>query len=89
VRRKADVVFTRAKVAVYVHGCFWHRCPVHATRPKANAEWWAEKLARNVERDADTRRLLQNAGWTVIEVWEHEEPARAAAKIRGVVLGVD
>ncbi len=84
-RRKADIVFTRAKVAVYVHGCFWHRCPLHATRPKSNAAWWEEKLSRNVERDADTRQQLEAAGWVVVEVWEHEAPKDAARRVQDVV----
>jgi DNA mismatch endonuclease, patch repair protein len=55
-RRRADIVFTSARVAVFVHSCFWHGCSEHGTKPKANAEWWAEKLQSNVTRDADTRQ---------------------------------
>lgn len=84
-RRRADVVFTKAKVAVYVDGCFWHRCPQHATAPKANAEWWAEKLDTNVRRDRDTDRVLQEAGWRVIRVWEHEDMAEAANRVATAV----
>lgn len=76
-RRRADIAFTRAKVAVFVDGCFWHSCPEHGTAPKANAEWWAAKLARNVERDRDTDDRLRQAGWIVVRVWEHE-PVHAA-----------
>ncbi|MGM7420847.1 very short patch repair endonuclease [Cellulosimicrobium sp. CpK407] len=79
-RRRADIVFTRAKVAVFIDGCFWHSCPQHATRPKANAAWWAEKLARNVARDRQTDSDLRSAGWRVVRVWEHE-PAVIAADI--------
>lgn len=86
VRRTADIVFTRAKVAVFVDGCFWHRCPEHGTLPKTNADWWAAKLARNGERDADTGRLLSEAGWTVLRVWEHEDPQDAADRVRLAVL---
>lgn len=78
IRRKADVVFTRAKVAVFVDGCFWHDCPEHGSAPKANADWWREKLATNVRRDRDTDERLCAAGWTVVRVWEHEPPALAA-----------
>ncbi|MGW4240875.1 very short patch repair endonuclease [Nocardia sp. NPDC004722] len=77
-RRRADLVFPRRKVAVYVDGCFWHSCPEHATRPKNNARWWAEKLAGNVARDRDTDSRLAAAGWTVVRVWEHESPESAA-----------
>ena len=85
-RTRADVVFTKAKVAVYVDGCFWHRCPQHATAPKANAEWWGEKLDTNVRRDRDTDRVLHEAGWRVIRVWEHEDMAEAAARIAAVLM---
>ncbi|WP_067718427.1 very short patch repair endonuclease [Nocardia yamanashiensis] len=77
-RRRADIVFPRRKVAVYVDGCFWHSCPEHATFPKNNAEWWAAKLAGNVARDRDTDARLIAAGWTVVRIWEHERPDTAA-----------
>ncbi len=80
-RRRADVVFTRSRVAVFVDGCFWHRCPEHATAPKANAEWWAAKLDANVARDRDTDRTLGEAGWRVIRIWEHENMSEAATRI--------
>ncbi|MET0197261.1 MAG: very short patch repair endonuclease, partial [Rhodococcus fascians] len=78
-RRRADVVFPRRKVAVYVDGCFWHSCPVHATKPRNNAQWWADKLAANVARDRDTDARLEAEGWTVVRVWEHEPVTDAAA----------
>lgn len=84
-RRRADLVFTRAKVAVYVDGCFWHRCPTHATIPKANRDWWATKLEMNVRRDRDTDQRLAEAAWTVLRVWEHEPPDAAADRIALVV----
>src|SRR4051794_40647155 len=85
-RRKADISFPKERVAVFVDGCFWHSCPQHATRPRANAEFWAEKLARNRTRDRDTDRRLAEAGWTVVRVWEHEAPARAADFIEREVM---
>lgn len=84
-RRRADMVFRSARVAVYVDGCFWHRCPEHATSPKANSEWWAEKLATNVRRDRDTDQRLAEAGWLVIRIWEHEDVTEAAARIEEAV----
>ncbi|MGQ0846836.1 MAG: very short patch repair endonuclease [Sporichthyaceae bacterium] len=81
VRRKADVVFTKAKVAVFVDGCFWHNCPTHGTWPKANAEWWREKLEGNTARDRNTDERLAEAGWTVVRIWEHEVPEEAATKV--------
>jgi len=87
-RRRADLVFTRARVAVYIDGCFWHRCPLHATTPKANREWWIEKLDANVARDRDTDRRLAEAGWTALRVWEHEDVEEAADRIERAVRGV-
>lgn len=81
-RRRADLVFPRLKVAVYVDGCFWHRCPDHATDPKNNAQWWAEKLAANVTRDRDTDMKLAANGWQVVRIWEHEAAATAADKVQ-------
>jgi DNA mismatch endonuclease (patch repair protein) len=77
-RRRADIVFARSKVAVFVDGCFWHSCPEHGTSPKSNAGWWADKLEANRRRDAETDRVLTAAGWTVVRVWEHEDPDMAA-----------
>ncbi|MFC9893051.1 very short patch repair endonuclease [Nocardia sp. NPDC127579] len=84
-RRRADVVFPRLRVAVYVDGCFWHRCPQHATDPKNNAEWWAAKLAANVTRDRATDAALRAAGWQVVRIWEHEDPGRAADRVQAAV----
>lgn len=81
-RRKHDIVFTRAGVVVEVLGCFWHRCPHHGTAPKANAEWWQAKLDANVARDRRTARELKQAGWTLVRVWEHESPGRAADRVQ-------
>lgn len=85
VRRRADIIFTRVRVAVFVDGCFWHCCPEHGTWPKSNAEWWRQKLLGNQQRDRDTDRRLRDAGWTVIRVWEHEEPEVAAERIFNVI----
>jgi DNA mismatch endonuclease (patch repair protein) len=77
-RTRADLVFVSARVAVFVDGCFWHGCPEHRTWPQANAEWWRRKLEGNVERDRRIDAALEQAGWVVVRVWEHE-PADAAA----------
>jgi DNA mismatch endonuclease (patch repair protein) len=74
-------VFGSQRVAIFVDGCFWHGCPVHATRPKANSAWWLAKLDANWKRDRDTDLRLTEAGWQVIRVWEHELPADASARI--------
>lgn len=70
-RRTIDIAFTRAKVAVFLDGCFWHGCPEHGTAPRANAAWWSEKIKTNRRRDADTTAHLERLGWSVIRVWEH------------------
>jgi DNA mismatch endonuclease, patch repair protein len=80
-RRRADVILRRARIAVYVDGCFWHSCPEHATVPKSNREWWEAKLAANVDRDRKTDRDLADLGWEVVRVWEHEDMEAAAARI--------
>ncbi|WP_304804050.1 very short patch repair endonuclease [Nocardioides sp.] len=77
-RRTIDIAFTRVRLAVYMDGCFWHGCPTHVHRPKANREWWDWKIARNRERDEDTTRRLEEAGWRVLRVWEHVPPTTAA-----------
>jgi len=84
-RRRADLVFTRVRVAVFIDGCYWHGCPEHATAPKANAEWWAEKLSANVRGDRDTDSRLGEAGWLVVRIWEHEDAEKAAERIEQVV----
>lgn len=84
-RRTADLVFTRARVAVFLDGCFWHGCPDHHTVSATNAAFWSEKVAKNRARDAETTRLLTGAGWTVLRIWEHEDPATAAARVAAAV----
>jgi DNA mismatch endonuclease (patch repair protein) len=70
-RCKADVVFPRQKVCVFIDGCFWHRCPAHFKLPKANSAWWEEKIQATVERDGRQQQLLESRGWTVLRFWEH------------------
>ena len=69
---KVDVVFPTAKVALFIDGCFWHRCHEHATTPKRNSDYWLAKFRRNIERDHENTIKLQNLGWRVIRIWEHE-----------------
>jgi len=83
--RRADIVFRSVKVAIFVDGCFWHGCPIHGTQAKANAEFWRLKIKRNKERDVDTSRRLEDAGWKVVRVWEHEDPEKASGKICKIV----
>ncbi|MBW9120767.1 very short patch repair endonuclease [Microbacterium trichothecenolyticum] len=80
-RSRADIVFTRRRIAVFIDGCFWHRCPIHGTAPKANAAYWGPKLDRNVERDSDVTAALTAADWIVLRFWEHEDPTAVAQRI--------
>lgn len=84
-RRSIDICFTRLKVAVFVDGCFWHRCPIHSVDVKNNSAWWVEKLARNVQRDWETSRWLEDEGWTVVRVWEHEGVVEARQRVTNVL----
>ena len=87
-RTRGDIVFTRKRLVVFVDGCFWHGCPQHATAPKANAEWWREKLAQNIARDRRVDEHLGELGWAVLRIWEHEPVAAAVSRIRAT-LGAD
>ena len=82
---RPDVVFTRARVAVFVDGCFWHGCPHHQVVPKSNPDYWIPKLRRNVERDREAGAALEDDGWTVLRFWEHEDLAQAVATIARVL----
>jgi DNA mismatch endonuclease (patch repair protein) len=84
-RRRADIVFTRQRVAVYVDGCFWHGCPEHGSTPRTNTTYWLAKIRRNRERDTETDAALREAGWNVVRVWEHDEPLDAALRVAEVV----
>jgi len=75
---RPDIAFTRARIAVFVDGCFWHRCPIHGTAPKNNRTWWAAKLDANVARDRRKDQNLRDLGWLPIHIWEHEDPVIAA-----------
>jgi DNA mismatch endonuclease (patch repair protein) len=84
-RREADVVFTRARVAIFVDGCFWHGCPIHGTQPKRNSSFWRDKILLNQVRDAETDSRLEEASWVSLRVWEHESISEAADRIESVV----
>lgn len=85
VRWTADLAFTRANLAVFVDGCFWHGCPEHYKEPRTNAGYWIPKIARNRERDAQFDELLREAGWTVIRAWEHADPFEVADRVEALL----
>ena len=80
-RRTADIVFRKARVAVFIDGCFWHGCPQHYKEPKTNTDYWRAKIAGNGQRDRQTDELLFEAGWLVLRFWEHEDPNEIADAI--------
>ena len=80
-RLRVDIVFTRARVAVLIDGCFWHGCPEHHRPARTNGEFWAAKIAGNRERDDRLDAMLRAAGWTVLRFWEHEDPDVVADSI--------
>ena len=87
-RRRADLVFARRRVAVFVDGCFWHGCPEHGTQSRSNAVFWHNKISTNKARDADTSRRLTELGWTVIRIWAHEAPREAADRIETLLANL-
>lgn len=80
-RTRADIAWRGLGLAVFIDGCFWHGCPEHATRPAANADWWAQKLDANIARDRRTDAALAQRGWTVRRFWEHQPPDAVADEI--------
>jgi DNA mismatch endonuclease (patch repair protein) len=74
-RGDVDIAFPRARIAIFIDGCFWHSCPQHATRPATNLEWWKAKLDATIDRDQRTNADLTDANWTVLRFWEHESVA--------------
>jgi DNA mismatch endonuclease (patch repair protein) len=69
---RPDLLFVSARVAVFVDGCFWHRCPKHMTRPKTNARFWKLRLEENEQRDRRVNLELRRLGHKVLRFWEHE-----------------
>jgi DNA mismatch endonuclease, patch repair protein len=84
-RVRPDIAFTARRVAVFVDGCFWHACPEHGSKPRANDWYWTPKLARNVERDRVADETLASAGWQVVRIWEHDSLEQALAAVIAVV----
>jgi len=84
-RISADFVFRKARVAVFVDGCFWHACPKHSNVPASNRAFWKKKLAGNRFRDRLVNRVLRRMGWGVVRIWEHEiarSPERVIERVR-------
>jgi DNA mismatch endonuclease (patch repair protein) len=81
---KPDIVFVKKKIAIFVDGCFWHKCPADFQEPETRKDFWMKKINSNVERDRNVDDQLQKEGWGVIRIWEHEmrkEPDYVIKKI--------
>jgi DNA mismatch endonuclease (patch repair protein) len=85
---RPDFVFAKARLAVFVDGCFWHGCPKHGTRPKGNAAFWLKKISGNQARDLQVNRALRRANWRVLRIWEHELARRKEAHLTRRLLRV-
>ena len=81
---KPDFVFRKARVAVFVDGCFWHGCPKHCNIPASNRSFWKKKLAANKARDRRVNRALRKTGWRVVRIWEHDLAKRGEACVRRI-----
>jgi DNA mismatch endonuclease (patch repair protein) len=84
-RCEPDVLFPRARLAVFVDGCFWHSCPDHRSLPRANGEWWRAKLEATQVRDRRNDETLRAAGWTVLRVWEHQPVGEVVEQVRSLL----
>ncbi len=82
---RPDIAFTRWKVAIFIDGCFWHMCPTHGEIPATNVGFWKPKLEGNAIRDKEQTRLLTDAGWTVVRIWEHEPLESAVAQVEAAL----
>lgn len=80
-RRTADIVFVKERLAIFVDGCFWHGCEEHHRPAKKNSEFWSTKIVDNKRRDNETNQALAERGWAVIRCWEHEDPEAVADRI--------
>jgi len=81
---KPDIVFKKKKIAIFIDGCFWHKCPLDFQEPKTNTEYWMKKIQANVDRDKKVNEQLRNDGWVVVRIWEHsmrKEPEKTVKRI--------
>ncbi|MDO8872893.1 MAG: very short patch repair endonuclease [Methanoregula sp.] len=83
---KPDIVFIKKKIAIFIDGCFWHKCPIDFQEPETRKEFWMKKINSNVERDKKITKKLQEEGWTVIRFWEHEVRKKPEEVIEKILL---
>lgn len=82
---RPDVVFSRARLAVFIDGCFWHCCPLHKNVPRANNDYWRPKLERNQQRDRIVGEALEASDWRVVRAWEHEATDAVVERVLAVL----
>ncbi|MEU0091831.1 very short patch repair endonuclease [Kribbella sp. NPDC006257] len=89
-RRTADIMFKRQRIAILIDGCFWHGCPAHY-RPATGRrrEFWATKIAENMRRDRESAEAFTEAGWLVLRFWEHEDPSDVADRVVAALRGAN
>ena len=85
---RPDMAFSRARVAVFIDGCFWHGCPDHYVRPRSRTDFWADKLHANIQRDRTQTLCLERHGWTILRFWEHDIACRLEESVEQVVQAV-
>lgn len=81
---RPDIALTRARIAVFIDGCFWHGCAAHGVAPKSNSAWWAAKIAQNRARDVRNDDDLTVSGWVVVRAWEHERPSDVVDRVEAL-----
>lgn len=87
---RPDIAYPRRKVAIFVHGCFWHRCPYcNLPLPNSHTDFWKKKFERNKERDIAKIHALEDVGWKVFAFWECEIKRDAIACAKGVKTALD
>lgn len=82
---RPDIVFPRARLAIFVDGCFWHGCPIHGTMPAKNRDYWQPKIARNRQRDAEQTSRLEADGWRVLRIWEHDQVTEVVDRVASLL----
>jgi DNA mismatch endonuclease, patch repair protein len=88
VEGRPDFVFPMQRVAVFVDGCFWHKCPICYRQPKSRRLYWVNKIQRNYKRDKRVNKLLRAMGWAVIRIWECQLKENSTTQLARVVRAI-
>lgn len=89
---KPDIVFRKYRLAIFIDGCFWHKCPKCFVEPETRKKFWLEKIESNIIRDRKVNKKLKKDGWQVVRLWEHEinkTPEKCFTKISNIILKPD